>query len=64
MALGSGISILPERAMHSEVDQGRLVSVPLEAPGLARPTAVIHRRRKKLTRAAKSFLNLVLPPPH
>ena len=59
--LGSGISILPERSIQAEVEQGRLVSVPLDAPGLVRPTAIIHRRKKKLTRAGREFLNLVVP---
>lgn len=61
VALGSGISILPERSIQSEVEQKRLVSVPLHAPGLVRPTGIIHRRKKKLTRAGREFLNLVVP---
>jgi DNA-binding transcriptional LysR family regulator len=60
VALGSGISILPERTMQAEVEQRRLVSVPLYAPQLLRPTGVIHRRKKKLTRAESAFLDLVL----
>ena len=32
VVLGSGISILPERTIQTEVEQGRLVSVPLNAP--------------------------------
>lgn len=59
--LGSGISILPERSIQAEVEQKRLVSVPLRAPGLVRPTGIIHRKKKKLTRAAREFLNLVVP---
>ncbi len=59
VALGSGISILPERAMASEVDQGRLVSIPLNAPELVRPTGIIHRKKKKLTRAGLEFLKLL-----
>jgi len=59
VALGSGISILPERTMLAEIEQNRLVSVPIRAPELVRPTGVIHRRRKKFTRAAQEFLQLV-----
>ena len=33
VALGSGISILPARTMQAEIAQGRLVSIPLHAPG-------------------------------
>ena len=60
VALGSGISILPEQTMLTEVEQGRLVSIPLHAPELVRPTGIIHRRKKKLTRAAREFLKLVV----
>ena len=55
VVLGSGISILPERTIQTEVEQNRLVSIPLHAPELVRPTGIIHRRKKKLTRAAGSF---------
>jgi len=59
VTLGSGVSILPERTMHAETEQGRLVSVPLDAPGLVRPIGIVHRRRKKLNGAAQSFLYLL-----
>ena len=59
VALGSGISILPERTMEAEVAQGRLIAIPLDAPELVRPTGIIHRRKKKLTRAGLEFLHLV-----
>jgi LysR family transcriptional regulator, transcriptional activator of the cysJI operon len=59
VALGSGISILPDRSMQAEIEQGRLVSIPLLAPGLVRPVGIVHRRRKKLNRAAQSFLDLL-----
>jgi DNA-binding transcriptional LysR family regulator len=59
VVLGSGISILPERTIQSEIEQNRLVSIPLHAPELVRPTGIIHRRKKKLTRAAREFLKLV-----
>jgi DNA-binding transcriptional LysR family regulator len=61
VVLGSGISILPERTMQAEIEQGRLVSVPLQAPELVRPTGIIHRKKKKLTRAAQEFLRLIQP---
>lgn len=60
VALGSGISILPERTMHAEVEQGRLVSIPLHAPELVRPTGIIHRKKKKFTRAGRQFMSLVV----
>lgn len=59
VALGSGISILPERTMQAEIEQKRLVSIPLHAPELRRPVAIIHRKKKKLTRTVREFLKLV-----
>ncbi len=63
VALGHGISILPERTMQIEIEQGRLVSIPLQAPGLVRPVGIVHRKRKKLNRAAQSFLELLTGQP-
>lgn len=57
--LGSGVSILPERTMLAEIEQRRLIAIPLAAPGLVRPVGIVHRRRKKLNRAAQSFLELL-----
>jgi len=63
VALGSGISILPERTMQSEIAQGRLVSVPLHAPELLRPVGIVHRKRKKFNLAAQAFLKLLREQP-
>lgn len=60
VALGRGISILPEQTMQTEIEQKRLVSIALHAPGLVRPTGVIHRKKKGLTRAARAFLDLIV----
>jgi DNA-binding transcriptional LysR family regulator len=60
VALGSGVSILPARTMQAEIAQGRLAAARLDAPGLVRPVGIVHRRKKKLSRAAQAFLELVL----
>ena len=60
VALGSGISILPARTMQTEIEQGRLVSIPLHAPGLLRPVGIVYRKRKKFNPATQAFLNLLL----
>ena len=62
VALGSGVSILPARSMQAEIAQGRLQAVCLAPPGLQRPIGILHRRRKKLNRAARAFLELIVPP--
>ncbi len=59
VALGSGISILPARTMHAEIEQGTLVAVPLHAPELVRPVGIVHRKRKTFNGAARAFLELV-----
>ena len=59
VALGSGVSILPARTMQAEIEQGRLVAVPIHAPELVRPVGVVHRKRKKFNRAAEAFLELL-----
>jgi DNA-binding transcriptional LysR family regulator len=63
VALGSGISILPARTMSAEIEQGRLVAIPLHAPELVRPVGIVHRKRKKFNRATQSFLELLQESP-
>jgi DNA-binding transcriptional LysR family regulator len=63
VALGSGVSILPARTMQAEIHAGRLVSIPLDAPGLVRPLGIVHRKRKKFNRAAQCFLELLREQP-
>jgi len=57
--LGAGIGILPVRAFRNDVEQGRLVAIPIEGCKLARPLGVIHRRRKTFNQAARVFLDLL-----
>lgn len=63
VVLGTGISILPARTMQAEIAQGRMVAVKLHAPELVRPVGVVHRKRKKLNRAAQAFVALLLEQP-
>jgi LysR family transcriptional regulator, transcriptional activator of the cysJI operon len=60
VVLGTGISVLPARTMQAEIAEGRMVAVRLHAPGLVRPVGVVHRKKKKLNRAAEAFLELLL----
>ncbi len=62
VALGAGISILPARIMQEEIGQGRLVAVPLD-PAPVRPLGIIYLRRKKFSRAAQCFLELLAEQP-
>jgi DNA-binding transcriptional LysR family regulator len=63
VVLGTGISILPARTMQAEILQGRLVAVKLHAPNLVRPLGIVHRKRKKFSRAAQAFLELLTMQP-
>jgi DNA-binding transcriptional LysR family regulator len=63
VALGEGISILPARTMQAEIEQGRLVAVKLNAPGLVRPVGILHRRRKKFNRATERLLAMLMASP-
>ncbi len=63
VAIGSGVSIVPARVLQAEIAMGRIVAVPLVAPGLERPLGIIHRRRKKFNRATQAFLDLLQEAP-
>ncbi len=58
VVLGHGVSITPKRILMAELAAGRLVAVPLTDP-LTRPLGILHRRRRKLSGAAESFLKLL-----
>ncbi len=60
VALGTGISLLPEPVIQEDLAQDKLVGIPLKSPGLYRPLGIIHRRRKRLNRATGAFLELLL----
>jgi DNA-binding transcriptional LysR family regulator len=60
VALGTGISILPVRVLHNDIEQGRLVVIPIEGCPLSRPVGIIHRKRKTFNRAMQAFLDLLM----
>ena len=61
--LGSGVSIVPARILHSELADGRLRAVPLAEPRLYRPVGIVHRKKKRFHRAAQAFLTLLQDMP-
>jgi len=63
VAHGSGVSIMPARAMAAEVAQGRLIPISIAAPDLYRPVGIVHRRKKRFHRAAQAFLELLQEQP-
>jgi len=57
--LGAGIGIMPVRVLRTDIEQGRLVAIPIEGCALARPLGIIHRRRKTFNLATRIFLELL-----
>ena len=69
VVLGSSISIMPVRVLRNDIEQGRLVAIPIKGCTLVRPLGIIHRRRKTFNQATRTFLELLRqeaalePPP-
>jgi DNA-binding transcriptional LysR family regulator len=69
VVLGTSISIMPVRVLRNDIEQGRLVAIPIQGCTLVRPLGIIHRRRKTFNRATRTFLELLRqeaalePPP-
>ena len=59
VAIGAGVSILPEPAVRQDVALERLSAIPLSGPELVRTIGIIYRRRKKLSPATLRFLELL-----
>jgi len=59
----AGVSIMPARILHDEVEQGRLVALPFRASNLFRPLGIIHRKKKRFHPVAKAFLELLQEKP-
>jgi len=59
VVLGSSISIMPVRVLRNDIEQGRLVAIPIIGCTLVRPLGIIHRRRKTFNQATRTFLELL-----
>ncbi len=59
VAHGAGISIMPERVMHEDVLQGKLVALRLEPAELYRPVRIVHRRRKVFNEVSSGLLDML-----
>ena len=59
LAIGSGVSILPERTVRQEVTEGRLVTQTVDAKELVRPVGIVHRRKKTFSPTGKAFLKFL-----
>ncbi len=59
IAVGAGVSILPQPTVLKEVGYHTLAAVRLAVPGMIRPLGIIHRRGKLLTPTITRFLELL-----
>jgi len=59
IAVGAGVSILPQPTILKEVANRTLAAIPLAMIELARPLGIIHRRGKLLTPTIARFLELL-----
>jgi DNA-binding transcriptional LysR family regulator len=59
VVLGSSISIMPVRVLRNDIEQGRLVAIPIKGCTLVRPLGIVHRRRKTFNQATRTFLELL-----
>ena len=57
--INAGISILPETAIHTELDSGTLKAISFSNENFFRPTGVIIRKDKILSRAGKYLIELL-----
>jgi len=59
LTLGTGVSILPRRALEAEIERGLLAAVPFQ-PEITRPLGLLQRRGRKFSHAAACFLEILL----
>jgi len=57
--IGAGIALLPRPTLNRELELGSLVAVSLSDARWSRPMGIVHRRNKKLSAAAMSFVELL-----
>ncbi|MDZ7637200.1 MAG: LysR family transcriptional regulator [Bryobacterales bacterium] len=59
LVLGRGVGILPRRMMDAEIHDGRLRAIPIETEELVRPLGIIHLRKRRLSRVAQHFCDML-----
>ncbi len=57
--INSGLSILPQTAIHQEVDSGTIKAIPFSNENFFRPTGIIVRKGKILGQAGRYFIELL-----
>lgn len=57
--LGVGIAILPRLSVSAEIENGRLIHVPVRGMKIEKTLRLVFRRESNLSHAARSFLELI-----
>ena len=57
--IGPGIAILPLRAVHPEVDAGRLHALMLNTPDCWRPLGILGKRNRAVTPVMREFIKIL-----
>ena len=57
IAIGAGVSILPQATVLKETEIGSLAAVPLGIPDLVRPVGIIYRKQKHLAPTVTRFVD-------
>ena len=57
--LGSGVAIVPMRAVHQEVEAGRLTALMLDEANCWRPLGILGKRNRAVTPAMREFMRIL-----
>jgi DNA-binding transcriptional LysR family regulator len=58
VALGSGVALMPEISVETEIARGELIRIPVRELRVQRKLRLIYRKDGSLSHAARAFLNL------
>ena len=58
--INSGVAIMPETTIQNELANGTLKSIPFSNKNIFRPTSVILRRNRAMTKHLRSFVELLI----
>jgi DNA-binding transcriptional LysR family regulator len=58
VALGSGVALMPEISVETEVARGELVRIPVRELRVQRKLRLVYRKEAGLSHAARAFLKV------
>lgn len=59
VAIGAGVSVLPDPTVRNEISNGTLKAIRLIAPELRRPIGIVHRHRRVFSPTAAKFVEML-----